>query len=102
MKSMDDILTNALTPSEEPEFRLNQSIIAQAKEDHSMKPNKIKKLHALRRLSLPQVPYPFTPHENCCSPKPWRNILQIPGCLMPFPEKTPFLSMKHKATADMT
>ena len=47
MKSMDDILTNALTPSEEPEFRLNQSIIAQAKEDHSMKPNKIKKFTAI-------------------------------------------------------
>ena len=37
MKHMDDILKQALTPKDEPEFWLNQNILAQSKEGTRMK-----------------------------------------------------------------
>ena len=37
MKNMDDILKQALTPKDEPDFWLNESILSQSKEAKPMK-----------------------------------------------------------------
>lgn len=43
MKNMDDILKKALTPKDEPDFRLNESILLQSKEVKPMKKTNQKK-----------------------------------------------------------
>lgn len=46
-KEIDDILKHALTPTDEPDFWLNQKILSQAKETNKMKAKKIRKFTAI-------------------------------------------------------
>ncbi|MCI8991557.1 MAG: hypothetical protein HFG80_02340 [Eubacterium sp.] len=39
MKTLDDMLKQALTPNEEPDFRLNQNILSKAEEERQLKSN---------------------------------------------------------------
>ena len=45
-KALDDALRQALTPDEEADFRLNQTILNQVKEQRTMTENKKTKLSA--------------------------------------------------------
>lgn len=46
MKNIDDILKQALTPTEKPDFWVNQNILSKAKEAHQMKQKKLKTMAA--------------------------------------------------------
>ncbi len=42
MKNIDNLLKQALTPTDEPDIRLKQTLLSKAKEDYAMKRKKFK------------------------------------------------------------